>query len=179
MKLPAWLKILLIIFLASFVFTVLGAVSPYVIGPVLVLALIFFPGRDPERPTLVKVIPWFWALEVLASVFFLAAQWTGRQAGLSDDVRPPTAPELWASIVLGIPLIWSLAKRSRTFRPLLIVSTAVFIAISIWAYADAGGDFKAKLELAGSLVTQLMVTIYLLMKVRPHESELAQEQNDK
>ncbi len=172
MKIPAWLKILLILFVFFIVFSVLGAVSPYIIPLVLAVALILFPGADEAAPRLVKVMPWFWSLEILVSLVFVVMDLAGKKL-FEADQRQPTAVEIWSGIILTAPLIWLLAKRHKAFRPMLVVATLVNLGIAVWVYSDGSGDIKAKFELAGGISTELLVSIYLLMKVRPHKVELA------
>ncbi|MBI3557029.1 MAG: hypothetical protein HY074_12255 [Deltaproteobacteria bacterium] len=172
MRLPAWLKILIILLLSFIVFSVLGAVSPYIIPLVLAVSLMLFPGNDLAAPRLVKVMPWFWGLEILVSFVFIALDLAGKKLFESDQ-RQPTAIEIWSGIILTAPLIWLIVKRHKAFRPMLVLATLVNLAIGFWVYSGSLGDIKAKFELAGGVSTELLVSIYLLMKVRPKKAGFA------
>ena len=172
MKIPAWLKILVILFFLFIVFSVLGAVSPYIIPLALAVSLILFPGTDQANPRLVKVIPWFWGLEIIVSFIFVALDLAGKKLFESDQ-RQPTAIEIWSGIIFTAPLIWLIVKRHKAFRPMLVVATLVNLAIGFWVYSDSIGDVKAKFELAGGVTTELLVSIYLLVKVRTHKADFA------
>ncbi|MBI3542328.1 MAG: hypothetical protein HY075_03515 [Deltaproteobacteria bacterium] len=90
-----------------------------------------------------------------------------------DEMRQPTTVELAATVVLGAPLVLTLAKRHRFFKPVLVFSTVVFVGIACWVYSTSLRDYKAGFELAGDLFTQALVTGYLLVKVRTQDRQLA------
>lgn len=174
MKIPAWLKILIVLGLLSIVFTILGAVSEFIIAPVLVLALILFPGRDPDRPTLVKVLPWLWGLSALMAALLLVAEFAGKSMFPAGSPQP-TPEELWTTLLVSPVLIWALVTRHRHFRVIVIASTVFMVGMEIYGYLDSSRDLKAVIELTGNLFAELLIAGYLLAKVPGHKVELTHQ----
>ena len=165
MKIPGWLKILCVLALLSLVFSVLGAVSEHFIAPVFLTALVLFPGRDKENPTLFKVIIWLWGLGFLAAIALLAGQFMGRPL-LPAEADQPSQLELWSTIVFSPPLVWGFLRRERWFLPLLIGSTLLFMGIEIRDYTEREG-LKAVMELVGNITAEAILAIYMFKRFVP------------
>ena len=178
MKLPLWVKISIVLALLSIAGTVLSAVSPSLILPVAAIIIMLFPGPDAANPRLVRWIPWFWALDALVGLVFAIAMLMGKDL-FPPEQRHPSMLEICSSIVMAGPMIWLLVKRHRLFKPVLIFSAVLFSGFSIWDYqTDPSIDLRAKIELISDLLTQVLLTAYLLVKVRAHKGELAHQQHE-
>jgi hypothetical protein len=166
---PLWLKILILLIVASVVFSALGAISEFVILPLLFLGLMLFPGSNQKNPTFFKVMPYIWALNLLAAIAMLIAQWAGKsRALLGTEGRMPTSVELWSTIAFTPLLMWSFLKRHASFKPILIATSLAFIGIEIWIFVyDSVRDVSAIFELVGSLVAEGMLLGYFLLKYVP------------
>lgn len=167
MKMPMWLKILILLILASIVFSALGAVSEFIVLPLVLLALILFPGKNPANPTLFKVLPYLWALNSLASLAFLIAMAMGKNNLLGPDARELQPIELWTTLLFTFPLMITFVKRMPVFRVALVLTAVIYLGIELWIYETGAQDWKAKFELAGSFVSELMIVAYCLKKFRP------------
>jgi hypothetical protein len=176
MRIPTWLKILAVILLLSLVFTALAAVSAYIITTVVLIVLILFPGKDLENPRIVKLVPWFWGLGMVVAVFFLVMDALGKSIMPGADSRPPTPAELWSTILFTPPLVWAFVKRNLFFRPILIVSSLVFVGIEFWLYSDSAKHISDVFDLVGNISAEVILTVYLLLRVKmpTHKSELSQ-----
>lgn len=165
MKMPLWLKMLLLFLPLSLVFSVLGTVSEFLIAPIFFFALMLFPGADAENPRLVRFMPWLWALEAVVALGLLALKMVGKSP-FGPEMRAPTPLEMWSTILFAPPMIWTLVRRNGFFRPLLVFQAVAALAISFWVYSGRTGDIKAVFELCGDIVAELMVTIYLLARAK-------------
>lgn len=165
MRIPAWLKILVILLLTSLVFSALNAAAGTFILTLLLIVLIFFPGPDAKNPRLVRWIPWIWGLNFLAALAFLVAGAMGKSL-VGPEADAPTSGELWATVVFAPLLMATLLKRHVAFKPLLIVSTVLFLGLEAKEYADSLQDGKALLELIGEGSAEIILTSYLLVKTR-------------
>jgi hypothetical protein len=175
MKIPSWLKILGLLFFLSVIFSILGAaISEFLIVPLVLITLILFPGKDAKNPRLVRFIPWIWGLGAAISLVFLLAELIGRPMA-SPEMHNPTLPELWSTVLLTPPLIWALVRRNRFFRPLLIGSAILFTGLEFWIYSESNADIKAIFELVGGASSELILAIYLFIKVRPEKNELSNQ----
>ncbi|MEW6057258.1 MAG: hypothetical protein AB1540_11670 [Bdellovibrionota bacterium] len=164
-SLPLWLRITLVLGLLSFVFTILGAISPFLIAPLLFLLLILFPGPDASQPRLVRLMPWLWTMGFLIAILLLLAQETGHRI-FGPDLDLPSRTEMIATVVFFPALIWSFWKQHRSFRLILIFSTAASIGIQLQAYFDGAQETKAMLELIGNLSAELIAAIYVGSKYK-------------
>lgn len=169
MRMPSWLKIVIILMLTSLVFSVLNAAAGSFILLLVLIALIVFPGKDPANPRLVRWMPALWGLNFLAALAFLVAGALGKSL-VSAETELPSPGELWGTIFFVPPLIWTLVKRHRLFKPLLIASTVFMLGLELYKFTESLRDAKAVIELIGEGSAELILTIYLLRRVRTSDA---------
>lgn len=167
MRIPLWLKILVILMLLSAVLSALGPAASSYLFIVGFVALVFFPGKDPQNPRLVRWVPWLWGLNFVAATVLLGAQFIGKDL-LTADVDAPSNAELWATLVFAPVLIWTLIKRHRTFRIVLIIAAVTSLGLQISEYSQSTQDAKATLTLIGESLSELILAVYLFVKVKPN-----------
>ena len=165
MRIPLWLKILVILMLLSAVLSALGPTAGSYLFLVGFLALIFFPGDDQSNPRLVRWVPWLWALNIIAAVVLLGAQGLGKTL-LSPEVDGPTNAELWTTLFFAPTLIWTLVKRHRAFRVILVISVLTSLGLQISDYSQSAQDTKAIITLVGEGLSELLLAAYLFVKVK-------------
>lgn len=169
MRIPAWLKILVILLLTSLVFSALNAAAGTFILTLFLIALILFPGPDAQNPRLVRWIPWIWGLNFFAAIAFLVAGFMGKSL-VGPEANAPTVGELWATVVFAPLLIATLLKQHALFKPLLIASTVLFLGLEAKEYSDSLQDGKALLALVGEGSAGIVLTAYLLVKTRENRA---------
>lgn len=162
---PSWLKILVVLLALMFVFSIIGAFSEAIIGPVVIMALIMFPGSDPKNPTFFKIFPFLAGLEWLTALVFLCASLAGKNL-LPAEANVPTTPELALTIILTPLLLAAFLKRHRAFIPFMLTSTIIMIGFEGWKFYDGMRTGRDVIELVSSLVTDGLIAAYMYRQLK-------------
>jgi hypothetical protein len=89
-----------------------------------------------------------------------------------ETARPEARPQPWRTFsdhFITPPLVWALLTQNRYFRPLMLASAVLVVGMEFWIYSQSTGELKAVFEVVGGVLSEAMMTVYLLMKVRPHK----------
>lgn len=163
-RVPTWLKIFLLLIVCSFVFSALGAISIYWVGPFIFIGLALFPGKNLNKPRIFSVIPWLWAMSAAESIVMIGAMAMGKNL-LPPEVRAPGLIELSVSAVLSPILMFAVWKRWKFLKLLLIGASLVGVILGFYVYLDQGSSLEAKVELGATLTECLTIAAAMIPKV--------------
>ena len=166
-KIPSWIKIVVFLFISSLVFTALGAVSEFLIMPLILIGLISFPGTAKDKtadPRLFRVLPWLWILNFGFTLVLISADFLGKDI-LSPEVPHPSSLELWSTIVLTPLLAWFFMKRRelsfQTLASTFSMATLAILTIDCLDYTTSAKTVKDVFELIGNIASELILLVYV------------------
>ncbi len=169
-KLPLWLRIFIIMVVASFVFSVLGEISMYLIVPLLFLVFVFFPGKSKDNPTFFKIIPWLWGLNIFESAILILLKMADKDI-FPPEIRQPHLFELASSLLLTPVLMFTFLKRHPIFKIVLLGCAGVAIAESSVVYFNGTRHVQAMFDLVSTILESAILTVYFIQNFRPKNEE--------
>jgi len=161
-KMPMWLKWFLSIVGLSLIVPILGSSGAFLLT-IIVGVLILFPGKDPQNPTLFKILPWLWALNWLGSIALAWNKWGTR------FINQPEIDRI-SGLEIAITLIWTpvlfacFVKRIPRLRQVLVVSAVLTVGASLINGFDQS-SMEAWLDTLGTFITEAMVLAYAWKRV--------------
>ncbi len=146
-------------------------VAPFfeLIAPLLLVALIIFPGPDRENPRLFRLFPWLLVLSFVAAAFVMVAEKLQLQVFPAGFEKPSEA-DLWINLLFSLPLAWGFIQRKSWFRPLLIMTLVISTGQDLFDFFKGKQDTMALLSLVESIGSEFCLSIYLCLKFRPERA---------
>lgn len=177
LRIPLWLKIFFLLMALSLVATASAVITESLLLPPFLLFFVFFPGKNPAKPRMFTVAFGLWSLGFLVALGLLIANWFHIPIPTLDQSgKRPEDIELWLTVLSSPPAIWGLAKRASWFRPFLVVSAVLFLAMDCYGLAARDRGLGAIIDFASNVAGELILTIYLWLKLGPRASNAMQSQ---
>jgi hypothetical protein len=129
------------------------------------LILMAFPGRDPARPRLIRVLPWLWGLNLVAAAAILVLR-SGSAGSLPEEIRELSDFDLWSTLLLSPLLLGTFFYAKRAFKPAAVVSAVVSSAAYLSDYFDGARGLGEGIRATSSVGFEIAITAYLLARFR-------------
>jgi hypothetical protein len=165
-KIPLWIKILIVFFGLFLVASVLGAISKEFLGPLFLILLILFPGKNKSNPRLVAWAPWIWMLSFATAVIVLIFAMMGKNL-LPPEANPPSTEELFFTAVTSPVFIYLYFSQKKLWLKRGILLSAVLgivVGLLPLIRGEVGVEEFHWIETLGNISSDFIFAVYFWLK---------------